>query len=344
MPRAVPPERLGRHRDEEQAAGVVRTPPPPAERLVQLQRSAGNAAVARAILARNFDRRAYERSMAEKAKFMAWLWEGPSWRPSTGLGNFDVLYEPKTGLLTVTVKCRFKFVNGKAQEPDPDDEDGTSTLWDEASKLKWKTDFMRRVSNKWSDQFTFFCTRDWWEDLHAAVQVRFVESDAKHAHYDLRVTKVTETGDDDGQSKVRGPKGNQKKGRATLYSEDLIQTEKVHGDQTVAFHEAGHMLGLGDEYPNKKNKQKGIAHEKLVQAEFGHGVPRHQDGRLMSDGDLMMPEYGVTFLEALRAITAMEQWSHVAKPPAPVLSEPVDGPLPHKQDPLAPQPPQVALV
>ena len=63
----------------------------------------------------------------------------------------------------------------------------------------------------------------------------------------------------------------------------------------------------------------------------------------MSDGDLIVPEYGVTFLEALRGITAMKEWSYNAKPPATVLSEPVDGPMPHKQDPLAPKPPEIAL-
>jgi len=55
------------------------------------------------------------------------------------------------------------------------------------------------------------------------------------------------------------------------------------------------------------------------------------------DGDLMMPEYGVTFLEALKAATGTPQWSHAAKPPAPVLSEPVDWPVPGTQNPLAPQ-------
>jgi hypothetical protein len=273
--------------------------------------------------------------MAEKERFMASEYVSHLWRPSTGIGNFDVEYAPKTGLLTVTVNCKFWFKDGKQEDWDEDDPDGWR--WKPDEILKWKADFLRKVSAKWSGQFMFHCTRDWWEDLQAAVQVRFVESTSKDAHWDLQVAKTP--GLEDHQSRVRSPKFNKRKGRVFLGADDIIQGEKVHGDQTVAFHEAGHMLGLGDEY----SKDKKVKHEKLVQAEFGHGVPRHKDGRLMSDGDLMVPEYGVTFLEALRVITDMKQWSYHAKPPATVLSEPVDGQAPVKQDPLAPTPPQVAL-
>jgi len=335
----MPRERLAGRRDEVRATPPARAPVP-AERLLQLQRGAGNAAVARAILARRFDRAAYERSMTEKERFMAWVYEGPSWRPSTGLGNFDILYEPKTGVLTVTVKCRFTFKDGKPEDFDDEDEP-KGWIWKPAETAKWKADFMRRVSAKWSGQFAFHCTRDWWEELQAAVQVRFVESDAKHSHYDLQVDKIPDA--DSRRSKVRRPKHHKRRAKAFLDSGDLDQEDKGNYSQTVAFHEAGHMLGLGDEYSDSKNEDKPVAHEKLVQAELGHGVPRHNDGRLMSEGDLIGPEYGVTFLEALRVITDIPQWHYHAKPPAPVLSEPVDGPMPHKQDPLAPQPPQIAL-
>jgi hypothetical protein len=255
----------------------------------------------------------------EKKYFMAWVYESHGWRPSTGLGNFDVSYDPKTGVLDVTVRCKFWFRDGKPEDFEEDED----PRWNPAEILKWKADFMRRVSAKWSNQFTFHCTRDGWEELQAAVQVHFVESEEKDSHYELQVTKIPEA--ETKQSRVRRPpKHNRRRGKAFLDSGDLAQEEKGDYSQTVAFHEAGHMLGLGDEY----NKDKKPAHEKLVEAEFGHGVPRHKDGRLMSQGDLIGPEYGVTFLEALRMITGVPEWSFNAKPPA------------HAH---APTPPQVAV-
>ena len=105
------------------------------------------------------------------------------------------------------------------------------------------------------------------------------------------------------------------------------------------------MLGLGDEYPAKKGKKaRSAAHDVLVRTEFGHGVPRRRDGRVMSNGEDIEPEHGVTFMEALRVVTKMKEWSFEAKPPMAVPSEPMDQPLPKpKQDPLAPEEPEVAF-
>lgn len=335
MGRALPQQRVARRADTPRTS-AARASDPRSAGILQLQRTAGNAAVARAVLARRFDRRAYEQSMADKAYFTAWTYEERSHRPSTGGGNFDAFYEPKKGTLTITVKCRFKFDAGKAEDfEDAEPEEG-GPAWDPKAAAAWKAEFLRRVSAFWSDRFSFHCTRPWWEELQAVVKVRFVEArDLKDAHYVVHVRKVSEM--QDRRSKVRRPKRHGKRGVAFLDSADLVNYE----GQTPAYHESGHMLGLGDEYPKKDKKP--VSHEKLVQAEYGHGVPRARDERLMASGDQIRPEYGVTFLEALRFITGVEEWSHKAKPPAPVLSDPVDGPLPAKPDPLGPPPSQVAL-
>ncbi len=327
-----------RHRDPERETP---RPQPPAEQLLQLQRTAGNAAVARAILARQFDFGAHRKAMTEREEFMKQLWSGPSWRPSTGLGLFDVLYEPKTGRLTITVNCKFWFKDGDAA--DFEDDEDTDHTWQSAEILKWKADFMRKVSSRWSDKFTFHCTKPWWEDLRADVKIVFVETSKKEAHYELFVKKIPEL--QERKSRVRRPKAHSKRQRGSAYL-DSHDNESFEG-QTPSVHEAGHMLGLGDEYPSKKHKGP-VAHEKLVQAEFGHGVPRRKDGRVMASGDDIEAEHGVTFLEALRGVTWIP-WSYAAKPPtpgppAPEFSEPVDGPLPTKQDPLAPEEPEVAFV
>ncbi len=84
-----------------------------------------------------------------------------------------------------------------------------------------------------------------------------------------------------------------------------------------------------DEYPGKKLKGKPPSHSKLVQAEFGKGVLRGKDNRIMSHGNRVDPEHGVTFLEALRAVTGMKEWGFAPKVAA---TEP------------APEEPEVAFV
>ncbi|WP_270023570.1 hypothetical protein [Solirubrobacter phytolaccae] len=330
-------EREQRRQDEQQAAQRVgATPAHPFSGL-------GNAAVARAMLARNpatFTPQGYEEAMAKKAEFMDILYRRRDYRPSTGRGNFDVTYDAKGGRLVVTVRCHFNFLGGS--ESDYPDADPEELAWDPKASAEWKTKFMELVSAKWSNTFTFHCTKPWWEDLKANVQIRFVE-DSKDPHYDLNITKIPE--DEERGSSVTAPKWWQDKGKTKFDSEDLRPHDKAAGTQRPAVHEAGHMLGLADEYPIKKGKKaKTAAHDLLVRTEFGHGVARKRDGRVMSNGEDIEPEHGVTFIEALRVVTMMKEWSFDAKPPTPVPTELIDGPLPKpKQDPLAPEGPEVAF-
>ena len=335
--------RLQRERENEVALSrPARTAAAPAvDRLLALQRSAGNAVVARAVLARNFTHGSYQDALAKKAEFIKdGLYHRNDFRPSTGRGNFDVVYDPTGGRLIVTVRCNFVFLKGS--ESDWPEAEPEELAWDPAVAAKWKRDFMKLVSEKWSNKFTFHCTRPWWEDLVANVKIRFVES-AKDPHYDLNVTKIPE--DEERGSSVTAPKWYEDKGKTKFDSEDLRPHDKPAGTQRPAIHEAGHMLGLGDEYPAKKGKKaKSAAHDVLVRTEFGRGVPRRRDGRVMSNGEDIEPEHGVTFMEALRVVTKMKEWSFEAKPPMAVPSEPMDGPLPKpKQDPLAPEEPEVAF-
>jgi hypothetical protein len=336
---------------ERVADGLPVTAP---ERLLALQRSAGNAAVARALLQRNgptsappsatpaSERQAYDQSVLDKALFCLGAHAKANHRPSTGRGNFDVSYLPRSGELQITVKCHFNFIPGNAA--DWPDADADELVWENDKAAKWKADFMKVVTEKWSGKHTFYCTKKWWENLVAKVKIVFVENDDK-PHYDLNVMKIPK-GEQRGSS-VTAPSKAGGKGKTKFDSEDLRKHKKKAGQQTPALHEAGHMLGLGDEYPDKRDASKSAAHEKLVKAEFGHGVPRKRDGRIMSNGEDIQPEHGVTFLEALRDATAMKEWSFDKKPPAPKpMPEYIDGPLPRPPDgtldPSAPPaPPEV---
>ena len=81
------------------------------------------------------------------------------------------------------------------------------------------------------------------------------------------------------------------------------------------------MFGLGDEGVDKDTKPGEKAwHSDLVKAEFGHDVVRAQGGPasiMAATGAKVLPEHGVTFLEALKAATEMQEWSHRPKAPKP---------------------------
>ena len=345
-------ERLAEPEPGREPAAPQTAAAPPVERILALQATAGNQAVQRMLLQRNgpvtvpgSDRDRYQTSMTDRMLFMFGDHSKTNHQPSTGRGNFDVAYWPVASRLEITVKCHFNFHAGSAADwPDAEPED---LAWTKASSDKWKADFMKVVSDKWSAKHTFHCTREWWEDMSATVKIRFVESPDK-PHYNLNVMKIPE-GETRGSS-VTAPSGPGRPGKTKFDSEDLRQHEKRAGRQTPALHEAGHMLGLGDEYPDDDHPGRAVAHEQLVRNEFGHGVPRTRDGRIMSNGEDIEPEHGVTFIEALRDVTKMPEWSFEARrlTPAP-MPDYMDGPLPEPpggggpEGPARPEPPDVAF-
>jgi hypothetical protein len=83
--------------------------------------------------------------------------------------------------------------------------------------------------------------------------------------------------------------------------------------QTVIRHEFGHMIGLGDEYPEVDNETglnrpagAATAHSELGRKLMpGQGSIVAMDGdNIMSDGNLIRPHHYVTLLEAIGEISA----------------------------------------
>jgi hypothetical protein len=101
--------------------------------------------------------------------------------------------------------------------------------------------------------------------------------------------------------------------------------------QTVAAHEAGHMFGLDDEYtgtgayaPGKKTEHTDIA------AAAGHtGAMHAKSDSIMSEGKEVRPHHYVTFLDALKQVSAMQEWEYgptrPVKPPSAAGDYPVPG-------------------
>jgi hypothetical protein len=100
--------------------------------------------------------------------------------------------------------------------------------------------------------------------------------------------------------------------------------------QIVAAHEAGHMFGLADEYTNPFGGT-GQAPGSAVDGQLGstQGLPgavSENTDSIMSVGNAVKPQHYATFLEALKHITAMDEWAF--GPPTGVLPPGADGPLP----------------
>lgn len=236
--------------------------------------------------------------------------------PDTNIGGFNAAYHPSTGQLTITVRCKFAFHNGSPA--DFPSADAADLQWDDAGKEDYQRRWLEHCTNTWSGKHTFHCQRDWWEKLQANVAVNFIAVE-EDPHFNLNVTKIPPG--EFATSSVRRPTedmfGRFTPGTGTFDSNDLDAVDKGASDsstQTPAGHEAGHMLGLDDEYESSPG---GVSHSDICDHEFGHAVEKADDGRIMASGDRVDPEHGVTFLTALQEATD-EDWGPSAKAPKPV--------------------------
>jgi hypothetical protein len=244
-----------------------------------------------------------------------YLW-GPKMAP-TGSGGFSAILQPAHGRMTVTVKCRFNFKPGGRTVfvPDPDTGGKTTraemdynTPWPDGEPERWKAKFFAQASEFWSDAFVFRCTKEGFEWLHAIVRVNFVEASPgdnntvveSDVYYGDHPNLTSSCGGED-RSCVGGL-------NATLHR-DIV-------DDMAARHEAGHMIGLGDEYA-ESGKPSEAKHSALVEQEFGHKVIRGtcDPESIMNDshhGTKVLRDHGVVLLYVLRDMTKEEQltWAH----------------------------------
>lgn len=240
--------------------------------------------------------------------------------PQTGVGcGFWACYLDALGLLGIVVKCNFEFIQGyrDALDPDPSDPKNlpltappqwirqTAPPWTDAEMKAWKTAFLEKNSKYWSGYFAFACTTPGSEALFAETEVQFVDAGQKGDHiYNVKVYRWSHPDFSGGSvvptCNVRG---------------STVQLAEEARDEITIIHEAGHMLGLGDEYPRDDGKPEKADHSDLVYDDFGHEVWRGQveTYRLMysrGTGWDVVREYGVVFAHALRTVTQME-WKHI---------------------------------
>jgi len=274
----------------------------------------------------------YQDALEDKRDFLAEPHKAEDFQSTTKIGMFDAAYT--AGALTITVRCAFTFEDGKVA--DYAGATAADVTWDQASQDAWKQKWLAQCTSTWSGNHTFHCQEDWWEDLSAAVTVNFVESN-NSPHYNMTILKIP-TGEFNRSSVSSGDPGGifgigRSPGHGNFDSEDLTPTPKPGGTQVGAVHEAGHMLGLDDEYGAGTPSHSG-----MVDQDLGNTVSRGSDDRIMSGGMTVQPEHGVTFLAALREATD-KKWEFGAKtpreiPPDPSLHNVGDFPTP---DPNGPQ-------
>jgi hypothetical protein len=232
----------------------------------------------------------------------------------TGSGAaFGAAYFPMFETLWIQVLVRFDFQPGYRLKPVLQG-DRPATLermpekWEASEKDAWKQNYLKLVSEKWSGKHIFYCQRDWWEDLRAEVKVNFQEQTEPTmlTTYEVKVEKS-------------GAEANVWGRFVHLTSGG---TEVDQEGRSEAAHEAGHMLGLGDEYWSKEHAGEEASHSSLVEQEFSHKVIRGEAGKnLMSESPsgAILPQHGVTFLQALKQVTKMDEWSAHKKPRRRIL-------------------------
>ena len=265
----------------------------------------------------------YQEATDDLRDFRSDIHTAENFQSTTRIGMFDATYFPSLGTLMIEVRCQFNFVDGSAAEfPSAAPEDLT---WaDDAAKDAFKARFLATVSTAWTfGNFAFYCQKPWWESLVANVLVDVHEAEAD-PHFALTITKIP-SGEFRGSS-VTSPAvlpvwGSTGPGTGDFDSEDLETVAKPGGMQTPAVHETGHMLGLDDEYVASGPEPP--SHSDMVESEFGQGVAKGTDGRVMSGGDDIQPEHGITFLAALKEATGMEEWSAtMCAVPRPIPTNP----------------------
>jgi outer membrane protein OmpA-like peptidoglycan-associated protein len=124
--------------------------------------------------------------------------------PSPGTGKFDARYYPLFGLMPVTVKIHFDFVNA---DNTPDmrtlirrffaGQSNAQFFWTDAQKEDFKRQFVARCSSKWSAQHVMRSIKPCWTEFFAVPTVTPVPTDDKaKAHYAITVHKSSGPGID----------------------------------------------------------------------------------------------------------------------------------------------------
>ena len=171
--------------------GVAMTP----AAVAFLQRTAGNAAVD-ALMRRTWygapetDQEHYADAIEEKREYVDEGVRGPEdFRSSTGIGGFNVAYDPAGGELAIVLRGAVDFLHGMelqggravALQPHPNAQAAADNInamaadlrpaavagwrWGDDARAAFLTRFESVVRGVWSGQHEFHCSKRYWEDI-----------------------------------------------------------------------------------------------------------------------------------------------------------------------------------
>jgi outer membrane protein OmpA-like peptidoglycan-associated protein len=181
----------------------------PAALMLHLQRSAGNAAVARmlerqATLMREDTAACSPADQTKLDELLSKTYTQEDFHPSTGRGLFDAIYAPGDGNLTITVGITFKFVNGNPADPTWVASVGGPAVaatykpeqfaWTAEEQDNWKSNAIAKITATWGHRYVFFTQKACWTGklppVNVAIEiVERPESGEGKSHFVTTVNK-----------------------------------------------------------------------------------------------------------------------------------------------------------
>ena len=121
-----------------------------------------------------------------------------NYQPSTNLGKFDAVYDPKSGTLKIIVKIAFDFKDAPDAPSwalmDETKEKMRKLTWSDEEKETYMSEFAGAAASKWGQKYTINCTKPYWEEFVANTQIVVAPWMGVHpdAHYQVKVEKYSE--------------------------------------------------------------------------------------------------------------------------------------------------------
>lgn len=248
---------------------------------------------------------AKESTDSELKAFLGQTHEVKAFNSSTGLGLFDVSYNPVSQRMEALFRIKFNFIDANALEYPGAAE--TDIQWQDGEAAKWRSDFITLVEGRWGGKFRFACDKEGFESVRAYVDVEVEDSD-EDWHYECTIKKIPPGEFEQSFVTTYLDSNELEQNTGTFDSEDLKwrQIAGASEAQKPAVHEFGHLIGLDDEYDDGTTD---VRHGTLVQDALGTEVVKADTDDVMSQGNQIRPQHYVTFLEALKEASGIQEWS-----------------------------------